>query len=161
MPRRRSGRRLAALCAVLGLASSTAWAEARSAKWPTRIRPADLSLDERAWQELGVGAIRGVTIGPIESALHPNRGYGSQAFEASLDEAQQMGANWVSLTPFGRVLDSGANRRRHDLRAAVRGQSPGREARRRAGPCSRSARALGATPVGGERRLARRNRARR
>lgn len=47
--------------------------------------------------------MRGVTIGPIESALHPGRGYGSPAFERGLDEAVRLGATWISLTPFGRV----------------------------------------------------------
>jgi hypothetical protein len=50
-------------------------------------------------------AFRGITIGPIESALHPDKGYGSVAFERTLDEAKRLGATWVSLTPFGRVLD--------------------------------------------------------
>lgn len=50
-------------------------------------------------------AIRGVTIGPIESALHPGRGYGSPAFERGLDEAVRLGATWISLTPFGRAAD--------------------------------------------------------
>jgi len=54
---------------------------------------------------LGGSAIRGVTIGPIESALHPGRGYGSPAFERGLDEAVRLGATWVSLTPFGRAWD--------------------------------------------------------
>lgn len=55
--------------------------------------------------ELGAEAIRGVTIGPIESALHPGRGYGSPAFERGLDEAVRLGATWISLTPFGRAWD--------------------------------------------------------
>jgi hypothetical protein len=55
--------------------------------------------------ELGGMAIRGVTIGPIESALHPGRGYGSAAFERGLDEAVRLGATWISLTPFGRAWD--------------------------------------------------------
>lgn len=55
--------------------------------------------------ELNGAAIRGVTIGPIESALHPGRGYGSPAFERGLDEAVRLGANWISLTPFGRAWD--------------------------------------------------------
>jgi hypothetical protein len=55
--------------------------------------------------ELGGAAIRGVTIGPIESALHPDRGYGSAAFERGLDEASRLGATWISLTPFGRAWD--------------------------------------------------------
>jgi len=50
-------------------------------------------------------AIRGVTIGPIESALHPDHGYGSAAFERGLDEAVRLGATWISLTPFGRAWD--------------------------------------------------------
>ena len=48
-------------------------------------------------------AVRGVTIGPIESALHPGKGYGSPAFEATLREVRRMGGTWISLTPFGRV----------------------------------------------------------
>lgn len=54
---------------------------------------------------LGGAAMRGVTIGPIESALHPGRGYGSPAFERGLDEAVRLGATWISLTPFGRAWD--------------------------------------------------------
>ncbi len=50
-----------------------------------------------------VPAIRGMTIGPIESGCHPGVGYGSSAFGATLDELQRSGVNWVSLTPFGRV----------------------------------------------------------
>jgi hypothetical protein len=53
-------------------------------------------------------AMRGITIGPIESALHPGRGYGSERYERALDEAVRLGANWVSLTPFGRVWDLGS-----------------------------------------------------
>ena len=49
--------------------------------------------------------IRGLTIGPIESALHPNKGYGSPACARTMDDAHRMGATWVSLTPFGRVWD--------------------------------------------------------
>jgi hypothetical protein len=52
-----------------------------------------------------LGTIRGITIGPIENVLHPGRGYGTDAFAASVDEARRMGARWVSLTPFGRVWD--------------------------------------------------------
>ncbi|NUP06615.1 MAG: hypothetical protein HOW73_11220 [Polyangiaceae bacterium] len=58
-----------------------------------------------AWLWSGNGAIRGITIGPIESVRHPDRGYGSRAYERALDEAKSAGATWVSLTPFGRVSD--------------------------------------------------------
>jgi glycosyl hydrolase family 113 len=64
-----------------------------------------LSPGASAWQLAGHGAIRGVTIGPIESALHPGKGYGSTAYEQTLGEAERLGANWVSLTPFARVWD--------------------------------------------------------
>lgn len=52
--------------------------------------------------------MRGVTIGPIESAWVPGRGYGTEAYERTLDELVELGATWVSLTPFGRIwsLDS-------------------------------------------------------
>ncbi len=49
--------------------------------------------------------IRGITIGPIENARHRDKGYGSPAYGRALVEARRMGATWVSLTPFGRVLD--------------------------------------------------------
>jgi hypothetical protein len=64
-----------------------------------------LAPGEAAWTQSGAGTIRGVTIGPIESALHPNKGYGSPAFERTLGEIQDLGGNWISLTPFARVYD--------------------------------------------------------
>ncbi len=57
------------------------------------------------WAAAGVGAIRGITVGPIESSLHPGKGYGSAPYERTLDESQRLGATWVSLTVFGRVAD--------------------------------------------------------
>jgi hypothetical protein len=53
-----------------------------------------------------VSGVRGLTIGPIESALHPNVGYGSAAYVRQLDECAAMGATWIALTPFGRVADT-------------------------------------------------------
>jgi hypothetical protein len=58
-----------------------------------------------AWSVAGLGGIRGVTIGPIENAYHPDVGYGSPAFDRTLVEARAMGATWVALTPYGRVAD--------------------------------------------------------
>lgn len=58
-----------------------------------------------AWRDVEVGALRGVTLGPIESAVHPGVGYGTDAGRAALVEAANMGATWVALTPFGRVWD--------------------------------------------------------
>lgn len=64
-----------------------------------------LAQGEHAFHELGLGAMRGVTIGPVESSLHRDRGYGSEPYRRALDEARRLGASWVSLTPFGRVAD--------------------------------------------------------
>jgi hypothetical protein len=59
---------------------------------------------ERAWAMEGQRGIRGVTVGPIESSLFPNRGYGTEASAALLDHLARMGVEWISITPFGRVL---------------------------------------------------------
>jgi hypothetical protein len=56
-----------------------------------------------SWHYSGRAAIRGTTIGPIESALHPDRGYGTRACARAMRQTRSMGANWVSITPFGRV----------------------------------------------------------
>jgi len=53
----------------------------------------------------GDSIVRGITIGPIENALHPDVGYGSAAYARQLDACARMGATWISLTPFGRVGD--------------------------------------------------------
>ena len=49
--------------------------------------------------------VRGMTVGPIESALHPGKGYGSAASARTMAEISRMGATWVSVTPYGRVFD--------------------------------------------------------
>ena len=61
-----------------------------------------------AWRESGHEAIRGVTVGPIESSQQPGRGYGTPYSAELLDELARMGVNWISITPFGRIwsLDS-------------------------------------------------------
>lgn len=51
------------------------------------------------------GFVRGVTVGPIENARHPDKGYGSPPCARTMQELSRMGGTWVSLTPFGRVLD--------------------------------------------------------
>lgn len=66
------------------------------------MRPAP---GETGWRDSGHGAVRGITIGPIESALHPEAGYGTAKGRAATSEARAWGANWVALTPFGRVWD--------------------------------------------------------
>jgi hypothetical protein len=89
--------RLAAL-ALLAALTSTLAAPASAETGASVSLPYELP-------ELGGAAMRGVTIGPIESRLHPGRGYGSPAFERGLDEAVRLGATWISLTPFGRAWD--------------------------------------------------------
>ena len=56
-----------------------------------------------AWRASEAGGVRGVTVGPIENGYHPGVGYGSPAYERTLDEARRDGASWVAITPFGRV----------------------------------------------------------
>lgn len=48
-------------------------------------------------------ALRGITIGPIESSQQPGLGYGSDESIALLDELVRLGANAISITPFGRI----------------------------------------------------------
>jgi hypothetical protein len=57
------------------------------------------------FRELRMGAVRGVTVGPIESSQFPGRGYGSEASARLLDELARMGVTWISVTPFGRIWD--------------------------------------------------------
>jgi hypothetical protein len=64
-----------------------------------------VGLGATGWADRELGAIRGITIGPIESSLHPNKGYASAPFVRTLGDVQRLGGNWISLTPFGRVLD--------------------------------------------------------
>jgi hypothetical protein len=71
--------------------------------------PAEVEEPAEGLRIDGDSVVRGITIGPIESALHPDVGYGSAAYARQLDVCVRMGATWVSLTPFGRVADlSGA-----------------------------------------------------
>lgn len=58
-----------------------------------------------AWRDAGLGGIRGITVGPIENALHPGKGYGSGPCARTMADVRSLGGTWVSLTPFGRVLD--------------------------------------------------------
>lgn len=69
------------------------------------LNRAALPLGADGFAESDLGAVRGITIGPIENALHAGKGYGSPAYERTLREARGLGATWVSLTPFGRVWD--------------------------------------------------------
>lgn len=70
-----------------------------------RVEPLHLGPGARAWREAEQRAIRGLTVGPIESVFHPERGYGSEVCDLAMRDASAFGANWVSITPFGRVFD--------------------------------------------------------
>lgn len=70
-----------------------------------RLAPTELAPGANAWTATGLGAIRGVTVGPIESGLHPGKGYGSAPCARTMRDLARMGATWVSLTPFGRIWD--------------------------------------------------------
>ncbi len=97
-----------ALPVVLGtsLAAALALGPALSSASPPPSRaPIQLGPGPEAWAESGLPAIRGLTIGPIESARHPDVGYGSEPCGRTLDDSVSLGGNWVSFTPFGRVLD--------------------------------------------------------
>jgi len=82
-----------AMLAALVLFSQTPAAEA--------LPPGALS-----WHYSERAAVRGITVGPIESVLHPGHGYGSEDCAKAVREARRMGANWVSFTPFGRVWNA-------------------------------------------------------
>jgi len=69
------------------------------------------------WQKSGRPAMRGITVGPIESIQQPGRGYGTERSAELLDHVQAMGANWVSITPFGRAWDLQATEVRRDFEA--------------------------------------------
>lgn len=70
-----------------------------------------------AWRDDGLSAVRGATVGPIESSQHPDRGYGTAASAACLDELVALGVNWVSVTPFGRQWSLEATEIRMDFEA--------------------------------------------
>lgn len=69
--------------------------QARPRPWP----------GSTGWRDAGLAPCRGLTIGPIENSRHPGRGYGSTPYRRAVQEAAALGATWVSITPFGRVLD--------------------------------------------------------
>ncbi len=77
---------------ILGL-SATALAEPN----PPLPRGAE------GWRQTGFSAMRGVTIGPIESSQQPGRGYGTAYSAALLDHLKAMGVNWIAITPYGRM----------------------------------------------------------
>jgi len=102
-------RRTAGLALALGLAIAL-WTVATGAL-ASSIEPLPFGRDRplpvgaQGWAAAEIGGVRGITVGPIESAIHPQAGYGTPAGRAALVEARKLGATWVALTPFGRVWD--------------------------------------------------------
>jgi len=91
------GARRARALAALGLATiCVAWPAAGQ-------RP--LPPGATGWRDAGHGAVRGLTVGPIENTAFPGRGYGTEAFARGVAEAARLGATWLSITPYGRVFD--------------------------------------------------------
>jgi hypothetical protein len=99
----------AALCVTCFVASTVVAAGRGAVQGGAHSGPAasdgKFPEGELAWRDAGLRGIRGITIGPIESSLHPGKGYGTDVFARSLDTCRGLGANWVSLTPFGRTWD--------------------------------------------------------
>ena len=112
-PRRAVHRSAPALTALgLALLGSDARSQAATEAQPfasllNRARPTPQRIPPRAtgWREASFRGIRGVTVGPIENALHQGVGYGSEACAQTFAEIKRMGGTWVSLTPFGRTYD--------------------------------------------------------
>jgi hypothetical protein len=70
-----------------------------------------------AFRAAGVHGFRGVTVGPIESSQWADHGYGSQHSAQLLDELVHLGANWISITPFGRCWSLACTDVRWDFEA--------------------------------------------
>ncbi len=88
---------------IAGLGPGIASLGASAAALSLAARLATGGPGPEAWRTSEIGGVRGMTVGPIENGYHPGRGYGSAAFERTLDETVAGGATWVALTPFGRV----------------------------------------------------------
>lgn len=97
---------LGALLALVILAAPSS-----SAAWH-RLPPG-----QDGWSAAGFDGIRGVTVGPIESSLFPDRGYGTESSAALLDFLAQRGVNWISITPFGRIWDLSSTEIQMDFEA--------------------------------------------
>jgi hypothetical protein len=84
-----------ALCVALAAALVAAAARPVLAS-PGHAKPRAVAVENAP-------AIRGVTIGPIESSQQSGRGYGTPYSAALLDALVDLGANAISITPFGRI----------------------------------------------------------
>jgi len=72
------------------------------------IQVADAAADECVIGPGMPSAVRGMTLAPVEDSRMGPVGYGTRASSEVLAEIRNLGATWISLTPFGRMdsLDS-------------------------------------------------------
>lgn len=89
-------------CAILSAPTSSS-ASASSPSGPALSSLPPPIPRATGWRDAGLLPIRGITIGPIENALHPGVGYGTEACGRAMDLAVDLGATWVAITPFGRM----------------------------------------------------------
>jgi hypothetical protein len=97
--------------------ASRAWAES---PLPTETGSSSLTRAATRFDATDVTrqpAIRGVTVGPIESSQLDGHGYGTEVSAHLLDELVRLGANWISLTPFGRLWSLSSTQIRFDFEA--------------------------------------------
>jgi hypothetical protein len=71
--------------------------------WPSLGSSRELRPDHGFAIATAGAALRGVTVGPIESSQQAGHGYGSERSTALLDELVRLGVNAISVTPFGRL----------------------------------------------------------
>ena len=67
----------------------------------------------------GASRIRGVTLAPIEDGMLGPVGYGSDRCGIAIGEIAELGATWISITPFGRVDDAASVDVEHDFEIPV------------------------------------------
>jgi hypothetical protein len=63
--------------------------------------------------------VRGVTLAPIEDGMLGPVGYGSDRCGVAIEELAELGATWISITPFGRMDDLEAVDIEHDFEIPV------------------------------------------
>ncbi len=67
----------------------------------------------------GDDRVAGITLAPIEDGRLGEVGYGSAPCARALDEIADLGASWISLTPFGRMDDVTSVDIQHDFEIPV------------------------------------------
>ncbi len=65
------------------------------------------------------GKIRGITLAPIEDTRLGQVGYGSKRCAMAMADISIIGANWIALTPFGRMDDLDSTDIQHDFEIPI------------------------------------------